>query len=85
MKIAAAARATGQRLRATAPLRAMVQAVRRRVREAVPADATVLVAAKGDEELLRLGGRTGWHFPRTAEGTYAGKLGDVPRPPSDGN
>jgi hypothetical protein len=42
------------------------------VRKTLPADATVLVISKGDEELLRLDGRRGWHFPRTDEGLYAG-------------
>ncbi|HWH93709.1 MAG TPA: glycosyltransferase [Baekduia sp.] len=32
----------------------------------VPEGATVLVASRGDEEILRIPGRTGWHFP--AEG-----------------
>ena len=38
----------------------------------MPADATVLVASKGDAELLKLDGRTAWHFPQTLEGVYAG-------------
>jgi glycosyltransferase involved in cell wall biosynthesis len=42
------------------------------VREALPADATVAVISRGDPDLLRLAGRTGWHFPQTDEGVYAG-------------
>lgn len=42
------------------------------VRETVPADAIVLVISKGDDDLLALGGRTGWHFPRDAAGAYPG-------------
>ena len=30
----------------------------------VPSSQTVLMVSKGDERLLRLGSRTGWHFPR---------------------
>lgn len=37
----------------------------------VPAGATVLVISKGDEDLLRFDGRTGWHFPRGPAGDYA--------------
>ena len=38
----------------------------------LPPGATVLVVSKGDEELLELGGRRAWHFPRGKGGTYAG-------------
>ena len=33
---------------------------------------TVVVVSKGDQELVRLGSGQGWHFPRTADGKYAG-------------
>jgi Sulfotransferase family len=46
--------------------------VRERAAELIPSGATVLVAGKGDEALLRLDGRTGWHFPMAADGRYAG-------------
>jgi hypothetical protein len=46
--------------------------VRSAVVEAVPAGASVLVVSKGDEGLLRLGGRRAGHFPQTAKGEYAG-------------
>jgi glycosyltransferase involved in cell wall biosynthesis len=39
---------------------------------AVPPGACVLVVSKGDDELLKLDGRTAWHFPRTEDGVYAG-------------
>ena len=42
------------------------------VGEAVPDGATVLVVSKGDETLLDLPRRRGWHFPRAADGRYAG-------------
>jgi GT2 family glycosyltransferase len=42
------------------------------VDETVPKRATVLVISRGDDEALRLGDREAWHFPRDADGTYAG-------------
>jgi hypothetical protein len=42
------------------------------VRETLPPGGTVLVVSKGDDELLKLEGRTAWHFPRTEEGVYSG-------------
>ncbi|HJZ54050.1 MAG TPA: hypothetical protein VKE74_03800, partial [Gemmataceae bacterium] len=50
----------------------LADAIREAVRRHTPADATVLVVSKGDDELLRLGGRRAWHFPRTPDGRYAG-------------
>jgi glycosyltransferase involved in cell wall biosynthesis len=52
--------------------------VRKAVDETVPAGSTVIVISKGDDELLRLGPRTAWHFPRADDGRYAGYY------PSDG-
>jgi 2-polyprenyl-3-methyl-5-hydroxy-6-metoxy-1,4-benzoquinol methylase len=46
--------------------------VRALVRAVLPADARVLVISKGDDDLLKLDGRVGWHFPQTSEGVYAG-------------
>jgi glycosyltransferase involved in cell wall biosynthesis len=47
-----------------------------RVREAIesdlPPEAAVLVATRGDDGFLALGGRRGWHFPRAPDGRYAG-------------
>jgi GT2 family glycosyltransferase len=52
------------------------RAVRERVRALVEqhagADEPVVVVTRGDEELLRLAGREGWHFPEGGEGVYAG-------------
>lgn len=42
------------------------------VRRELPPDATVLVASKGDDELLKLDGRRAWHFPQREDGVYAG-------------
>jgi hypothetical protein len=48
----------------------------RRAREladgVVAPDTTVLVVSKGDDDLLQLEGRRAWHFPRAADGGYAG-------------
>jgi len=38
----------------------------------VPQAATVLVASRGDESLVKLYGRRAWHFPRLTNGTYLG-------------
>ena len=45
---------------------------RKTVCEAVPPGARVAVVSKGDGELLELDGREACHFPRTADGIYAG-------------
>jgi FkbM family methyltransferase len=52
--------------------RQLVARIREAVRTALPADATVLVVSKGDEDLLELAGRKGWHFPQDKGGAYAG-------------
>lgn len=52
--------------------RQLVQRIRHLVRANVPRDATVLVASKGDEELLRFPKRRGWHYPQDEHGRYAG-------------
>jgi hypothetical protein len=45
--------------------------IRATVQAHVPAGATVIVVSKGDEELVRLDGRTGWHFPQSDDGRCA--------------
>lgn len=52
--------------------RSLVERVRAVARTAIPADATVAVVSKGDEDLLDLNGRRAWHFPRASDGSYAG-------------
>jgi glycosyltransferase involved in cell wall biosynthesis len=46
------------------------------IREAVgtllPENATVAVVSNGDDDLLKLGERRGWHFPQQEDGRYAG-------------
>ena len=52
--------------------RALIERIRRVVDAEVPADSTLLVVSNGDDDLLELGGRIAWHFPRMPDGTYAG-------------
>jgi glycosyltransferase involved in cell wall biosynthesis len=56
--------------------RAKYQQVVRRTRAAVerllPEDSTVVVVSKGDDELVSLGSRHGWHFPQMRNRVYAG-------------
>jgi tRNA (mo5U34)-methyltransferase len=40
------------------------------VRAAIPRGATVLVVSEGDEQLLKLGRRRGWHFPQDEAGSW---------------
>jgi hypothetical protein len=42
------------------------------VEEAVPPGATVAIVSRGDDSMLDLGVRRGWHFPRSSDGRYAG-------------
>jgi hypothetical protein len=51
---------------------ALVSSVRELVEDRIPDDALVLVVSRGDQELLRLGVRRAWHFPREASGAYTG-------------
>ena len=50
----------------------LIARIRDAVKTSLPADATVAVVNKGDCELLKLDGRTAWHFPRNADGSYSG-------------
>ena len=50
----------------------LVRRVRTVVEAAAPPGAQVLVATRGDDQLLVFEGRRGWHFPREREGKYAG-------------
>ena len=50
----------------------LVRRIRDVVRTTLPADATVIIASKGDNELLRLDVRQAWHFPQNEDGGYAG-------------
>lgn len=50
----------------------IVQRFQEIVSTTVPRDAIVLVPSRGDEALLELGQRRGWHFPQDPSGKYAG-------------
>jgi hypothetical protein len=50
----------------------LISDVRKRADQIIPAEATVLVASKGDDALLQLDGRAAWHFPMAADGQYLG-------------
>ncbi len=58
------------------PKRNRYAEVRRRIREVVnaelPTGSVVLVVSRGDDNVLQLGPRRGWHFPQTETGVYAG-------------
>jgi hypothetical protein len=51
---------------------ALVERTRALVQEHTAPGAAVAVVSRGDEALLALDGRRGWHFPRAASGAYAG-------------
>jgi hypothetical protein len=42
------------------------------LRDRVPRGAIVAVVSRGDEQLVTLPGRRGWHFPQAESGVYAG-------------
>ena len=42
------------------------------LREQVPRGAVVAVISRGDEQLVTMPGRRGWHFPQADSGVYAG-------------
>jgi len=68
----AAANGDGDAASGTLGYRHEVEVVRRAVVESVPAGSVVLVASRGDRELLRFDERTGWHFPQAPDGRYGG-------------
>jgi hypothetical protein len=50
----------------------LIRQIQEAVDQFIPVGSTVLVVSKGDPALLAIGQRTGWHFPRAADGQYAG-------------
>jgi hypothetical protein len=54
----------------------LIRHLREAVGGAVPPGTTVLVAGKDAEDLLKLEGRTGWHFPRDEDGNFDGNPAD---------
>jgi hypothetical protein len=58
------------RRRITPEYECLRTAIRDVAAQQLPSGATVLIMTKGDEELLKLAGHRGWHFPRDDEGRY---------------
>jgi glycosyltransferase involved in cell wall biosynthesis len=52
--------------------RGLAQRIHQLIAQTLPSQATVAVVSKGDDALLPSDGRPAWHFPRAANGTYAG-------------
>jgi GT2 family glycosyltransferase len=79
-RVAAAVRGRKLRWRETKPFspggglayRSLKAGLQQAVVEHIPHGATVLVISRGDEELLELGDRKAWHFPRDEDGGYTG-------------
>jgi GT2 family glycosyltransferase len=79
-RVAAAVRGQADRWRVSEPLspgdaltyRRVKAHLQEQIEEHVPAGATVLVVSRGDGELLELGARRAWHFPRDRDGNYTG-------------
>ncbi len=63
---------TRERRGPDARYRRLVERVRETVEQRLPSGSTVAVVSRGDEELVRLSGRTGWHFPNRGDGVWAG-------------
>jgi hypothetical protein len=57
----------------------LVAATRRAVQDSVPPGSTVLVVSRGDERMMQVKDRVVWHFPRDADGVWAGHY------PADGD
>jgi hypothetical protein len=52
--------------------RDLIEQVRDGICRHVPHGSVVLIASKGDEQLIRIEGYRAWHFPRNEAGVYAG-------------
>jgi O-antigen biosynthesis protein len=50
----------------------LVAALRHKTETLVPPDSTILVITKGDDRLLEMDQRQGWHFPQNESREYAG-------------
>jgi hypothetical protein len=50
----------------------LVDRLRSRVSDVVPAGASIAVVSRGDQRLVELKGIRAWHFPRGRDGRYAG-------------
>ena len=72
MSTNAVAPAVDGRLAPHRSYQALVGRLRDLIYRSVPPGATVVVISKGDDELVSLVGRQGWHFPQDDSGGYAG-------------
>ena len=52
--------------------RRLVRRIRARVVEQTPPGAVIAVVSRGDDDLIDIDGRTGWHFPHDDDGRWAG-------------
>lgn len=50
----------------------LIGRIQEAVKDTLPPAAKVIVVSKGDDGLLNLHGREGWHFPQNPDGVYAG-------------
>jgi hypothetical protein len=50
----------------------LIRQIRELVHGLLPPEACVIVVSKGDNDLLNLGSARAWHFPQSADGSYAG-------------
>jgi hypothetical protein len=50
----------------------LTRTIREVVQSVLPSGAIVAVVSRGDDQLLSLGDRVGWHFPQDAAGQYTG-------------
>jgi len=50
----------------------LIERIRTIVCDTIPAQSTVVVVSKGDEELIKLNGLTAWHFPQDEDGGFTG-------------
>jgi GT2 family glycosyltransferase len=57
--------------RITAQYRQLRECIQDAVHAHLPEGANIIIVSKGDEELLKLKGRSGWHFPQANDGRYA--------------
>jgi GT2 family glycosyltransferase len=60
------------RQRRSARYQRLTERIRTTVATVIPEGAVVAVVSRGDDELLQLDRRTGWHFPQTSDGVYTG-------------
>jgi hypothetical protein len=67
---------SGPAARPELPYEEVVKRIQEVVRAKLPPGATVLVVGKGADDLLKLEGRKGWHFPRDKDGDYPGNPAD---------